>query len=391
MNANNASAAESGNSSMSWLLTVAGIVVSLLILAALLLPQIAGSRETARGNFCRSNMRACANSLFQYENHNGKLPGYMNVLQRENGKPYVDPDTGAVTPVSWAVMIMPYVEPRQTGPWRNDATAVVEEDSGKGDIGVRPQKNPNERVYIEQFLCPGDQQPAKNGAPISFVVNTGQPDRPAAIAAIRDDREVAEFADDIRFPRNGAMDGTSTGIPRDWSANGMFFDNFSEHPMLKTTTTNRGPMVYATIASVRDPQERTILLTENIDATEYVFRSATHSAENWKRCEVTTGCIWRPGPIDASTKPPTMTPPAESLKINGSIGKGDGMNYDYCRPSSQHPRSVNVAFVGQNVAQLRDVVSYYVFARLMAPNDDLAGGIGDPFSSYPLTDADIWP
>jgi hypothetical protein len=58
------------------------------------------------------------------------------------------------------------------------------------------------------------------------------------------------------------------------------------------------------------------------------------------------------------------------LQPNVGIGEGNGTSYDYCRPSSRHPQLVNVAFVGQNVSTLRDNISYYVYAKLMASDDE---------------------
>src|SRR5512144_1019519 len=102
--------AQAGGGLPKVLLAAGGILLLLLMLAALLLPQICSARETARGNTCRSNMRSCANALIQYDNDHRRFPGYMNALQREDGNPYVAPETGEVTPVSWCVMIMPYVD-----------------------------------------------------------------------------------------------------------------------------------------------------------------------------------------------------------------------------------------------------------------------------------------
>jgi hypothetical protein len=85
------------------------------------------------------------------------------------------------------------------------------------------------------------------------------------------------------------------------------------------------------------------------------------------------------------------------LRINNSRGKGDGMSYGYCRPSSNHPQSVNVAYVGQNVAQLRDSISYFIFAKLMASDDDNIKQVGvntlgdAALRQYPITEADIGP
>jgi hypothetical protein len=223
--------------------------------------------------------------------------------------------------------------------------------------------------YIELFLCPSDPQQSKTGTPISFVANTGLPDRLAATLPNADGKG---------------------GVPRDWAANGMLFDNYTDDERIKTAGP-RGRMELMDDSRVKDPHAMTILLTENIDAMNYVFSTTTHASENWKACEVQTGCIWRPGSIDASQKPPTMTPPVDSLRINGALGLGDGRSYDYCRPSSRHPQSVNVAFVGQNVMQLRDTISYFVYAKLMASDDEHVVDAEPAFRTTAITEADLSP
>jgi hypothetical protein len=174
-------------------------------------------------------------------------------------------------------------------------------------------------------------------------------------------------------------------------------------------------MEYMTDARVKDPHAMTIMLTENIDAQNYVF-STNAGTQNWQYAEIEVGSIWGAGTVDRSTTPPTMNPQLgggggsggggsggggatgeDQLRINNSKGKGSGTDYQYCRPSSNHPQSVNVAYVGQNVAQLRDSVSYFVFAKLMASDDDNLKTVGmntlmdAALRQYPITEADIGP
>jgi len=380
------------------------VVISIIgMLMALLLPQIQAARETARGNTCRSNMRAVANAVFQYGNDNGRYPGYMNVLQLENGQPFKNPNTGTLMPVSWAVLIFPYIDRRPTfDQWRKDWTNASSSSSGSGSAGssgggayVSTRFFTDQ--YIDLFLCPSDPQQSKTGTPISFVVNSGQQDAVSAIPS-------------GGGSGSGGGTGGGVGIPRDWGANGMFFDNYNEHQLIKTTTTNRGPMEYMSDARVKDPHAMTIMLTENIDAQNYVFNINSGSA-TWQYTEVEVGSIWGLGTVDRSTTPPTMMPQLtgassggntpqqtatgqDSLRINNSRGKGDGISYAYCRPSSNHPQSVNVAFVGQNVQQLKDSISYFVFAKLMASDDDNIKQVGAntladaALRTYPITEAD---
>jgi hypothetical protein len=359
---------------------VAVVVVILIAAAALLLPLLPKRREDVRrGNTCRSNMRALSQGLFIVAMREGSYPGYMNVLKDASGKPFTDPTIAGSSdplPVSWAVMILPEIDRRPTYDQWIKAPRPQATPSGMGPLAAAP---PATRYftdqYIDIFLCPSDFQLSKTGTPISFVVNTGLPDRATATPI--------------------EPDG-SGGRPRDWKANGMFFDHFSEHELVKSS--NRGPMVRISDEQVADPKDKTILLTENVDATSYVLTAAAHGADNWKAAEVQLGCIWRPGNVDASTNPPTMTPPVRSLHINRDIGKGTGTSYDYCRPSSRHPQTVNVAYVGTNVAALNDKISYFIYAQLMA-SDDANAGLNDDndvpidpaFRTYELSNSDVYP
>lgn len=364
-----------GGSRQGFGLIEVGVVIFVLVVAAaLLLPQLQVARDPGyRGNTCRNNMRGLATALFNYQVIHGQYPGYLNALELSDGKLYVDPQTGAPTPVSWAVMILPDID---RGPlfdqWRLPTAKV------KDNVYVRPQ------VYIDQFLCPSDPQASKLGTPISFVVNTGLPDAPAAVADEHD---------------------TTRSIPRDWAANGMFFDHYSEHPLVQRDDRRRAPMVLMNDEKVRDPKSRTILLTENVDATNYTFDAAAQSADGWRAAEIETGCIWMPGTFEPSRGTPQMKPPIASLQPNVGIGLGDRKSFSHTRPSSRHPQAVNVAFVEVNVPPLRDTISYFVYAKLMTSDDEQVRPAGvrpdataidaiDPqrhLRTYELKEGDFWP
>jgi hypothetical protein len=215
----------------------------------------------------------------------------------------------------------------------------------------------------------------------------------------------------------------------------MFFDNYNDHPLINPVAT-RGPMVYMRDELVRDPKDKTILLTENIDASTYVINLQS-GITTTLNAEAGIGCVWWPGQIVATAgagTAPVMTPTYTgsssggsgggsggggsgsgassntTIRINGNAGKGDGSNsYDYCRPASRHPQMVNIAFAGQNVSTLRDNVSYFVFSKLMSTDDEsvdvpVAGqqkssptffqSTYDPnygFASYQIGDGDVNP
>lgn len=322
------------------LLDVSVVLFVLVCFCAIGFPALTRQRETGgRIYSCRNTMRGLATALFNYQVRTGNYPGYMNALECTDGRPYVDPTTGAATPVSWVVMILPDID---------RAPLFDQWKLAPQDAKIADKRLLDPRVYIDQFLCPSDPQASKTGTPISFVVNTGMPDAPAAI--INEQEPVRS-------------------VPRDWAANGMFFDNYSEHPLVQRDERRRAAMVLMRDEKVQDPKSRTILLTENIDATNYAFDAATQSADGWRSVEMETGCIWRPGTFTTSRGAPVMQPPAASLHPNVGRGPGDGKSFDHTRPSSRHPQSVNVAFVEINVAPLRDSISYFVYAKLMASDD----------------------
>lgn len=391
------------------------VVISIIgMLMALLLPAVQNARETSRQNTCRSNMRNMALALFGYANRNGTYPGYMNALQLQNGRPYYDPVYGSPTtptPVSWVVMILPDLDRATLYQQWTKGTASGGGGGGGGAGGgggtvAQSTLTSFQRVYLEIVCCPSDPQANRTGTPISFVLNTGMQDLQAAIPA----------AGGGGAAGGGATTSTSAKS-RDFAANGMFFDNFSDHPLVKTDATQRGPMVYMRDEMVRDPKDKTILLTENVDALNYVIdASVGQTAITFAESKV--GAIWAANTVNASTTPPQMFVKAEPPEttqgpyaINVDTGRAtesyDATAYTWCRPSSRHPQMVNVAFVTQNVQQLKDTISYFVFAKLMASDDD---GIRNPGATgqaagtspntiaidpnlrqYQLTDADIAP
>ena len=365
------------------------VVISIIgMLMALLLPAINSARETGRQNTCRSNLSNLALAMIQYDGRLGRYPGYMNVLRTHRGDAYKDPTTGTVTPVSWAVELLPDLDRIQLyDQWRTDISGSG--GGGGGGSGGSGSFIANTKIFLEILTCPSDDT-NRQGTPTSYVVNSGQKDAPQSI------------------PGNTASgSGTpSVGIPRDWKANGVYFDYYSDDPLIKTTAAQRVPIVVMRSGEVLDPKDKTIMLTENVDATDYTFDVNNSGGALFPYAEVQLGCVWdglatiqqtQSTGGAPSTVPPMMTPTMDQYRINYDVGKGDGVQYQYCRPSSRHPQGINVAFVGKNVVFLRESISYFVYAKLMASNDSgikLAGGTTIPDQSllkYQMTDADLNP
>ena len=382
------------------------------------------------GNTCRNNIRALGTALFIVAGRNGSYPGYMNVLQLQNGKPFQNPITQQLTPVSWAVHDSAGNRPQADLRSMDERLARRRQASGGGGGGGGPSGGGTfvstkfyTDQYIDQFLCPSDFQQAKTGTPISFVVNTGQQDLPTGDTP----RAAAEAAEAVAAAAAAAAAPSAcraTGVPA-----ACFSTTTANTTSSRRRTTNRAPMVYMSDEKVPDPKDKTILLTENLDAQNYVFNS-TSGGTTFQYAEVEVGSIWAPGTVDQSQTAAAHEPDYfraaaaaaavveaaavavvaavvaeaaveprgdDTLRINNSGGKGDGISYAYCRPSSRHPQTVNVAFVGTNVAALRDNISYFVYAKMMASDDENLKIPGTntlmdaALRQYPLSDADVNP
>lgn len=318
------------------------VLVILGIVAAFALPRLQEAREIEAARACRERLAVLGRAMASYGNRNGgRLPGYMNLLKVDRATPYVDPVTKEPAPVSWAVEILPDLE-------RADLYA-----DWKGAPGSSATTTGTD-VYLEALVCPADSSARTTGAFLSYVANTGMPDLPTSIPA---------KAADAKKP-------ASRGMPRDWQANGVFFDNFSDDPLVKPLNTTRGPMVYMQMELVRDPKERTILLTENIDATSYRLAPNGDGENRFSQAEAAVGATYAIGSVTGdSNETLAMAPARPSLKINAEVGRGDGRSMDYCRPSSNHPGGVNVVYVDQNAKFLSESISYHVLARMMSSED----------------------
>lgn len=305
----------------------------------------AGAVESNRMNACRANLSNLATAVILYDGRMGKIPGYMNCLADQQGNPFRDPDTKDPVPESWAVELLADLDRGQLYDlWRSSS-------------GIAPGSKLN--IYVDHLVCPNDERRAdRTAAGLSYVANTGLPDLPAAILA-----------------KNAEQGGAAAvGFPRDWQANGMFFDNYSDDKLIKPIAKERGPQIVMRLNAARDPKDKTLLFTENLDAASYVFDAKQKPAT----AEIGWGSVWAPGKStpnpDAATHAKRGTlilEPRDNVSApNAGIdGKANLAGYKLCRPSSAHGGGFNAAFAGRNVMFLKDTISYYIFARLMASDD----------------------
>lgn len=337
------------------------VAVAIVVIACFLFPAVHRARIDTHANACRDNLGRIARAAILYDERNGKYPGYMNCLITKEGNAYRDLDTLEPTPVSWAVELLADLDRRVLyEEWRRDwDPAIARFATAIGDTARI--NRPNTNVYLEVLVCPGDFSRPTSGTPLSYVANTGMPDLPSAIPST--------------FRKFGPPD---VGMPRDWGANGMLFDNYSDDRLIKTPASDRGPQVVMRSGGVRDPKAKTIFFSENLDAKSYVYRDEDFPDGNPALTEVAWGSVWASGKIEpdphaTAEKPTPIMTPRDDVSAPNALNddRPHPFGYKYCRPSSPHPGGYNVAFVAGNVVFMNDSLSYFVYARLMA-SDDLA-------------------
>jgi prepilin-type processing-associated H-X9-DG protein len=291
-------------------------------------------------------MRNVALALNSYELNHRQYPGYSNVQRLNNGQVYSDPATGQPRGVSYIIPLLSYLdEPALEQRWK-DPAAFRSRGPGSNLAMEYPTK----------LTCASDRPNGKEPCPLSYVVNCGMPD----------------FAGTAGSP-------TKPGIPRDWAANGVFFDLFTGNPELTggkppqpTGKSNDDFGVYDTTQSGiplvgmscdyinrHDGIGQTCLLSENVDAGQYTDDS-----------EAAIGIVWNgSGSIDVGQSPPHLKPPVASMAISVGVGEGGPQPAAaFARPSSYHQGGVNMTFCDGKVRFVSDSMDYYVYCLLMSSN-----------------------
>lgn len=214
-------------------------------------------------------------------------------------------------------------------------------------------------------------------------------------------RDVSPHTND----RDDEVGSGGGGIPRDWPANGIFFDRSDAGLTIAGETRPRRPTVTMRLSMIADRRDATILFSESLNAGPYFFESNdSASSESPERAEIEWGMVWGVGPIESGRRgvgvsaAPRMKPPTELLPPNAERDHaGPATSYRYSRPSSRHPEGFNLVCVGGNIPFIRDTLDYYIYAKLMASDDanaKLPGSetlLDERFRNYQLVDEDLNP
>jgi prepilin-type N-terminal cleavage/methylation domain-containing protein len=367
------------------------VVISIIgMLAALLLPAVNQAREAGRRTTCISNQKQLGLALMQYDQRQGRYPGYVNAQA-------VTQSSGiqqASRPVGWMFSILSYLE-------RNDIVdqygapsiaQYLKNQSSYTFPNPGPFTPPN--VYLKIAICPSDARADTKGAAstyetqnaCSYVVNCGMKDF------------------DPTYQNSGsAMTDANGAVPRDWPGNGIFHFNYPYQAYPSSTSvqfpqefgptsqlgalpnpSERLTTVSSSFVSSGDGTSTTLMLSENVDCGEW--------ADVW---ESQVGFVWQAG-LDANGNPapgPCLLGDnlgTSSLKrINENVGLIDSATtvqdkYTYARPSSYHPGGVVVTFCDAHTTFLNDTIDYLVYCQLMTPRGKAATEAPTPqTSSYP--------
>jgi len=330
------------------------VVISIIgMLVGLLIPAVQMALERARWIVCTNNMRQISPALLSYENSHQQYPGYQNVLITNNGKPFVDPQTGKKAGVSYIVPLLALLD-------RPDLYRTWKSQGGMGGAGAEnnnPANQGNLKVKLDILQCRSDPPTNPQSPSNSYVVNTGMQD----------------------------IAGSST-MPRDWADNGVFFDLYTGDPRLnpgagKNASFEMVAMSNAVIAR-GDGLQHTILMSENVDAGAWTDTT-----------EAKIGMVWNAtGTVNMNTNPPNLTPPDDNMRINRGIGmseleggavrttanqensssRSNSQSVTFARPSSYHPGGVNVAYCDGRVEFLGEQIDYHVYCMLMSSNGQRA-------------------
>ncbi|REJ72906.1 MAG: DUF1559 domain-containing protein [Planctomycetota bacterium] len=242
------------------------VVISIIaVLAALILPAIQNAREAARRAECLNNMKNVSTAFQTYATaNNGRLPYLVtNAGSSSAIRTYRDiGGTATLVGANWCIQLLPFVE--EQGLF--DRMTVVPNTLAGGGSANDPIFL-GDNVNLKVFTCPDDPSEQQGGT-LSFVANAGYTTRTHWNNLV-----------DNGTPLNGVhiaggiipSSGSSTGY--DWSFNDYNGPLPDDNDITQATGLlwqEFGSGSYrSTIDRVPDGTSSTIILTENIQATEW--------------------------------------------------------------------------------------------------------------------------
>jgi prepilin-type processing-associated H-X9-DG protein len=321
-------------------------------LAALLLPAVQQSRESARRIQCVNNLRQLGLAMHEHETQFGRLPalGYMGLDSSGSVAPYF----------GWTVVILPHLEQgNRYQKW--DLSKPLSDASNQAIAATK----------LPVFVCPSDTSATGKGD-LSYVANAGlgwtiafngANDCPIGFPLLN---PIDLNGNGIRCPTNSGSDGS----PSDQDMlvmTGVFFLESTGVP---------GVSRHHTLDTMTDGLSNTILLSENVRAGA----DPLNPLGSWATPDplrvgfFLTSDICRGGSCSTAN-----TSGAVANGLNGGINTGLGRAEGEAPwPSSLHQGGVNVCFADGSVRFLSErVASIVYYAMVTSRGADIRGPLAD--------------
>lgn len=320
------------------------VVIAIIgILVGLLLPAVQMAREAARRTGCQNNLRQLAIGCASFTSAKQRLPGLQEVVGNQKA--------------TWIVALLPHIEQAELFNRWNDKSVAA---------GSAPTQ------YLAILHC-GSRGSTNTTQPIcSYVCNGGFGRRMSGVnAPTSDPNPYADAAVYAATPPATNYHYWTAGR----KANGPFLDRIVPSAWAGAVRTHDLNM---SLSDFKDGASNTLLLSENLHAG------------NWNQAMPDgvflppTAFVWlyaaEPGATVAPGKP-TPVPSVEPWQRINGLRTNPPPNVlntvEICRPSSNHPGAVAVAFADGNVRMLSEQIAYHVLQALMTP-DTKKSDVPDP-------------
>jgi prepilin-type N-terminal cleavage/methylation domain-containing protein/prepilin-type processing-associated H-X9-DG protein len=361
------------------------VVITIIgMMMALLFPALNAAVASARKTQCANNMRELGKAVQGYEADKGGYPG-----SAENVNGFV---------TSWVIMLFPYIGRGDLwSSYRNPGTGVLSTPptwstaysrlfnyGSSSKLGSPPPR-------INQLVCPAGS-PTQQCA-LSYVGNCG----------MRDGASNSTYS--LGAGVTGPVVASST-VPPDWPCNGIFHNHYWLPSSTANATVGYGVyppyQVHMSSSDVKDGLSTTLLLSENVQATEWcepyptiqptnaVINSSDTSMST--NVEVYTGMLhgiltygipapdnvyWSttvyPINVARDTDPFGNSGVSPPIPLGGRVlprPTYSALNYyQYARPSSFHSGGVNAIFCDGHAQFLSQNIAPAVYFQLMTPDE----------------------
>ena len=289
------------------------VVITIIgMLMAMLLPAVQAARESGRNVVCKNRETNLVKALFNFNTSRNRVVGHTEPISVPGSNP---------VPMPWIVPILPNLE-------RADIY-----ETWIDPVTWQPENLNPSVVHLEVLVCPSSGLPERT---LSYAGNAGRQDNPYIAA------------------------DPASAHPLDYRENGLMMNRFAQK-------LDNVSLTQVDLGKIKDGSTNTILLSENLNAESWdtVVPDARNPAANYPdytESEVPHTIVWSLVP-----SPPTVPP---LVGLNRDVDQelllaGTANQWDYKRPSSNHPGTFNVAFAGGNVRGISDQIDYTVYAKLM--------------------------